>query len=154
MKKCFDWLVAHEKLLVGVVLILVVSLVVQLKFCQTRVETPADFVRNQPLSRVENQVSSAASVAGTWDMSVQKRSGGTQNWTLKLKQNGEQLTGIINSEGGDLDVTGTIKGKNINLTARRFGVTVEFSAVLNGDTMTGEMRVLTVSRQWTSKRRM
>lgn len=153
MRKCFDWLVEHEKFLVGVILILVIALVTQLKFCKTRVEQDVNFVRSQASSQLGNPSSSSTSIAGIWEMSVQKRSG-TQTWTLKLEQNGEQLTGVINSEGGDLPVTGTIKGQTINLSARRFGVTVEFPAVLNGDIMTGTMRALTINRQWTAKRRV
>ncbi len=53
-------------------------------------------------------------------MTVQKRKGGSQIWTLSLEQNGESLKGVISSEGGDLNVTGTIKG-TINLS---FGKTV------------------------------
>jgi hypothetical protein len=150
MKRYFDWLIEHEKLVVGVVLILVVALIVQLKFCEPQVA----FGQSQSLSRLENPSGSRINVAGVWEMSVQKKKGGIQTWTLKLRQNGEQLTGVINSEGGDLPVTGTIKGEAIHLSAKRFGVTVEFPAVLSGDAMTGEMRVLTISRQWTSKRRM
>lgn len=136
-------------------MVLVVALVAQLKFCNPRVEPDVNFARSQPSNLIENPSNLSTSVAGIWEMSVQKRSGtGTQTWTLKLEQNGEQLTGIIKSEGGDLPVTGTIKGQTINLFAKRFGVTVEFPARLERDTMTGTMRVLTISRQWTSKRRM
>ena len=150
-RKYFDWLIEHEKLLVGVTLVLIVALAAQLKFCKARVEPDVNLARSQPTSQLENPSDSTINVSGIWEMSVQKRSG-TQTWTLKLKQDGEQLTGVINSEGGDLPVAGTIKGQAINLSAKRFGVTVEFPAVLNGDTMTGEMRVLTVNRQWTAKR--
>ncbi len=153
MKRCFDWLIEHEKLLVGVTLVLVVVLVAQTKFCNARVEPNVNLARSQSSSQLENPSSSISSITGTWEMSVQKRNG-TQAWMLKLEQDGEQLTGIINSEGGDLPVTGTIKGQTINLSARRFGVTVEFPAILNGDTMTGTMRMLTVNRQWTAKRRV
>jgi len=85
-------------------------------------------------------------------MSLQRRNGGTQTWTLTLEQNGEMLKGVINSEGGDLPVAGTIKGKSINLSAKRFGVTLEIPATLNGDTMTGTMHALTVTLRWTAKR--
>lgn len=153
MRKCFDWLIEHEKFLVGITLVLVVALVAQVKFCKARVEPDLNFARSQSSSQLENPSISATSIAGTWEMSVQKRSG-TQTWTLKLEQDGEQLTGVINSEGGALPVTGTIKGQAINLSTKRFGVTVEFAAILNGDTMTGTMRVLTVNRQWTAKRRV
>ncbi len=153
MRRCFDWLIEHEKLLVGVTLFLVIALVAQIKFCKSRIEPDANLARSQSSSQLNNQSSSIINVAGIWEMSVQKRSG-TLIWTLKLEQHGEQLTGVINSEGGDLPVTGTIKGQAINLSAKRFGVTVEFPAILNGDTMTGTMRALTVNRQWTAKRRV
>lgn len=153
MRKCFDWLVEHEKLLIGVTLILVVALLAQIKFCKDRVEPQIKFARSRSSSQIENLSSSAISVAGTWEMSVQNRSG-TQTWTLRLEQHGERLTGVINSEGGDLPVTGTIKQRIVSLSARRFGVTVEFPAILDGDTMRGTMRALTVNRQWTAKRRV
>jgi hypothetical protein len=86
-------------------------------------------------------------------MSVQKRKGGVQTMTLTLAQNGEALSGVIKSEGGDLTVTGTIKERAINLTAKRFGFTVEFPATFDGEMMTGTMRALTVTRQWTAKRK-
>lgn len=153
MRRCFDWLIEHEKLLAGVTLVLIIALVAQMKFCNARLEPDVNFARSPPSSQLNNPSSSAINIAGTWEMSVQKRSG-TLSWTLKLEQHGEQLTGVINSEGGDLPVTGTIKGQAINLYAKRFGVTVEFPASLNGDTMTGTMRALTVNRQWTAKRRV
>lgn len=153
MRRCFDWLIEHEKLLAGVTLVLVVALVAQIKFCKARDEPDVNFARSLPSSQLEKPSGSTINVAGIWEMNVQKRSG-TLSWTLKLEQHGEQLTGVINSEGGDLPVTGTIKGQAINLSAKRFGVTVEFPAILNGDTMTGTMRALTVNRQWTAKRRV
>ena len=86
-------------------------------------------------------------------MSVPKRSGGAQTWTLKLEQDGEALTGVITSEGGDLPVSGTIRGQAVTLSAKRYGVTVEFPAVVEGDTMSGTMRALTVNKTWTAKRK-
>ncbi len=100
-------MVEHEKRLVGVTLVLVVALIAQIKFCKARLEPDVNFARSPPSSQVNNPSSSIINVAGTWEMSVQKRSG-TLSWTLKLEQHGEQLTGVINSEGGDLPVTGTV----------------------------------------------
>jgi hypothetical protein len=153
MRECFEWLVGHEKLVVAITFALVIALVVQMKFCTTRVEPEASVILSpQGASRTAQSSSSTIGIAGRWEMSLQKRKGGTQTWTLTLEQNGEMLKGVINSEGGDLPVAGTIKGQSINLSAKRFGVTVEFPAMLNGDTMTGTMRALTVTRQWTAKR--
>ena len=154
MRRYFDWLVEHEKLLICVNLLLIVLLGIQLKFCRSHVDPPI----TQASTGLETSADSTkqvpgGSVAGTWDMNVQKPRGGTQNWTLTLDQHGEDLTGVINSEGGDLSVTGTIKEKAINLSASRLGMTVEFTAALNGTTMTGQMRALTIQRAWTAKRK-
>jgi hypothetical protein len=146
----FAWLISHEKLVAGVTLVLVLALVAQVRFCKSRVEPGADSSKPSTHSA---QSSSVAGISGTWEMSVQKRRSGTQTWTLNLQQSGEQLNGVINSEGGDLIVTGTIKGQAINLSGKRFGVTVEFPATLTGDMIVGEMNVLTVNRHWTARRR-
>ena len=153
MRKCFEWLVEHEKLVVAITCALVIALVVQIKFCKGRVEPEANLTSNpQTTNGTPSSSSATIGIAGRWEMSIQKKKGGTQTWMLILEQNGETLTGVISSEGGDLPVTGTIKGQTIDLSATRFGVTVSFPATLNGDTITGTMNVLTVTRQWTAKR--
>jgi len=153
MKEYFGWLVRHEKLVASTTLALTVALGVQMKFCTARVgpqaEAPPGQSREVPAAA---QPSSVNGVAGKWEMTVEKRKGGSQTWTLTLEQSGESLKGVINSEGGDLPVAGSVKGQTINLSARRHGVTVEFPATLDGDTMTGTMRALTVTRQWRAKR--
>ena len=153
MTGVFEWLVRHEKLVAAITFSLVIALVVQIKFCKTRVEPDASLIVSpQGVSQTAKSSSSTNGIAGRWEMSIQRRKGGTQTWTLTLEQNGEMLTGVLNSEGGDLPVAGTIKGKTINLSAKRFGVTLEIPATLNGDTMTGTMHALTVTIQWTAKR--
>ena len=163
MRRYFDWLIKHEKLLIGVNVLLIVLLVIQLRVCKSRIDpstpvsqTPGtsstDSIKQAP-GGFEKPADSVKRIEGRWDMNVQKRRGGTQTWTLQLDQHGQDLTGVINSEGGDLPVTGTIKGQAISLSAKRFGMTIEFTAVLNGDTMKGEFRALTINRSWTAKRR-
>ena len=153
MRERLGWLVRHEKLVGAVTCALVAALVVQMKFCAARVEPGAGQASRQPeAGRMARPPGAAISLAGRWEMSIQKRKGGTQTWTLTLEQNGEALKGVIHSAGGDLPVTGAINGQSINMSAERFGVTVEFPATLTGDTMTGTMRALTVTRQWTAKR--
>ena len=146
----FQWLVRHEKLVATATVLLIIALVVQVKFCKGRIGPE----RTQPLaSPTPQSPGPMVDVSGKWEMSVQKRSGGAQTWTLTLRQNGAALTGVITSEGGDLPVGGIIKGQAVTLSAKRYGVTVEFPAVVEGDTMTGTMRVLSVSRQWAAKRK-
>jgi hypothetical protein len=96
---------------------------------------------------------SQSGLTGIWDMSVQKKSGGVQNWRLTLRQEGDALSGVITSEGGDLPVNGTVKGNEISLSAKRFGATVYFPATFDGETMTGTMSVLMIRRQWSATRR-
>ena len=134
--------------------VLIVVLVLQLRFCGGNVDSEVTASRNQAETNSPAPTSSAAGVlTGVWEMSVQKKSGGVQNWTLTLTQNGKALSGVIRSEGGDLPVSGTVTGDEISLSARRFGTTVEFPARFDGETMTGTMNVLMIKRQWTAKRR-
>src|SRR5215208_2875788 len=145
----FEWLVRHEKLVATVAVLLIIALAVQVKFCKGRIGAEGA----QPLaSPTPRSPGSKIDVTGRWEMSVEKRSGETQTWTLTLEQTGEALTGVITSEGGDLPVSGTIQGQAVTLSAKRYGVTVEFPAIVEGDTMTGAMRVLSVNRQWAAKR--
>lgn len=133
-------------------MLLVNALVVQIKFCKVPVAPEAILIPSHPEpSPFVSSSTSTVSVAGKWEMSVPNKKG-VQKWTLTLEQNGEILKGVIASEGGDLPVSGTIKGRAINLSAQRFGVTVDFPATLSGEMMTGSMRALTVTRQWTAKR--
>ena len=153
MREYFEWLVRREKLVVSITLALVAALAVQIRFCKARVEPQAVMPPSRPQAGpVARSPGSVRSVAGRWEMIIEKRKGGAQTWTLTLEQSGEALKGVINSEGGDLPVTGSIKGQSINLSAKRFGVIVEFPATFDGDTMTGTMRALTVTRQWRARR--
>ena len=150
MGDSFQWLVRHEKLVAAVAVILIIALVVQVKFCKGRLGSEGIQPRASPTPRPPGPT---IDVSGRWEMSVQKRSGGTQTWKLTLEQNGEALTGVITSEGGDLPVSGTIQGHAFTLSAKRYGVTVEFPGTVEGETMTGTMRVLSVNRHWAAKRK-
>jgi len=154
MRRLFNWLIEHEKFLTVVTLALLITLVLQMRFCGGKTGHDVTVSSNQTkLESPGTNMGMPGSLTGIWEMSVQKRSGGVQNWTLTLTQNGEALSGIITSEGGDLPVSGTIKGNEINLSGKKFGTTVEFPAKFDGEVMTGTMKALIISRQWTAKRR-
>jgi hypothetical protein len=153
IRQLFDWLTEHEKSLIAMTFVLMVALVVQVRFCGSNVGSDVTVSRSQAETAPSVQTSSPSGLTGIWEMSVQKKSGGVQNWTLTLTQNGDALSGVITSEGGDLPVNGTIKGDEISLSARRFGTTVDFPATFDGRTMTGTMKALMIRRQWTAKRR-
>lgn len=152
MRHLFDWLVGHEKFLAAMTFALIVALVLQVRFCGSNAGPSVSSNQAETNPSVQASVSPGG-LSGIWEMSVQKKSGGLQTWTLTLTQNGETLSGVIKSEGGDLPVSGTIKGDEISLSAKRYGTTVEFPARFDGETMTGTMNALMISRQWTAKRR-
>ena len=153
MRTLFDWLVRHERGVAALLLLLLIALFVQLKFFKRPGASATGPVAERALLRAAGTPPVATgSVAGRWEMQVQKRKGGAQTWTLTLEQSGEALRGIINSEGGDLPVSGSVRGNALKLSATRFGVTVEFDAAVEGDTMSGRMKTLTVERTWTAKR--
>jgi hypothetical protein len=149
MGSSFEWLVRHERLVASVAVLLLIALVVQVKFCKGRIRPGVTQTGERQAPRPPG---SRSDVSGRWEMSIKKRSGETQTWTLTLEQNDEALKGVITSEGGDLPVSGTIKGQAVTLSAKRYGVTVEFPGTVEGDTMTGTMRALSVNRQWSAKR--
>jgi hypothetical protein len=154
MKKLFGWLVRHEKLSAAFTLLLVVALIIQIQYMNRDVGGVANPPRPQTQAeKIEVAENSGApsDVSGRWEMIVPQKNR-TSVWTLTLAQDGEALKGVIKSEGGDLNVVGTIKGGSLNLTAQRFGVTVEFPADVDGEHMTGTMRVLHINRPWTAKR--
>jgi len=155
MGELFDWLVERERYVVAITICLVIALVVQAKFCKSSLAPePTQLRTAQEAIPAPSSLSTADGItAGEWEMTVRKKKGGVQTWTLKLEQDGSMLKGVLNSEGGDLPVSGTINGSEVRLTAKRFGFTLEIPAILNGDTMTGTMRVMTIKLEWTAKRK-
>ena len=152
MAQLFQWLVEHEKVVASITFILAVTLLVQVKFFGVASDGPVS-TNPTEINSVATDPIVAGPLSGVWEMRVRKPKGGVQNWTLSLTQNGEALSGVLTSEGGDLPVTGTIKGNEINLAAEKFGTTVELPATFDGQTMTGTMKVLMISREWTAKRK-
>ena len=149
LSRSFDWLVEHEKVLILTTSILIIALGLQLRFCQRNVAS--DVTVSQTLTNSNASINGR--LTGIWAMSVEKKKGGVQNWILTLSQDGDKLSGVISSEGGDLPVNGMIKGDEVSLSAKKFGVTVEFPARVEGETMTGTMKALMIRRQWTARRK-
>src|SRR3954449_322903 len=87
----------------------------------------------------------AADVTGTWKWTVE-RDGNTIETTLKLKQDGEKLTGTISGrQGGETDIEqGKVKDDAVSFkVTREFGgnkVAVTYQGKLSGDSIKGEMK--------------
>ena len=98
-----------------------------------------------------------ADVAGNWVLSMTNPRGATESIKLSLVQNGEELTGTIQGPGGgDNPVTGTVKGKTVKFSMTREGprgeMTIAYSGKVDGDSMTGQMQMMSFSMDWTAKR--
>ena len=104
---------------------------------------------------------------GTWTWTTPGRNGGPdRKSTLKLKQDGDKLTGAISAPGrggqtSDTDIAdGKLKGDEISFTVTRdFNgnkFTAKYSGKLSGDTIRGKVESdrngQSQSRDWEAKR--
>lgn len=53
-------------------------------------------------------------IAGAWDLAINGPQGPV-NATANFKQDGEKVTGSIESEAGTVELSGTMKGKTLNV---------------------------------------
>ena len=63
---------------------------------------------------VSTSVFAQGGVAGAWDLAVQGPEGPV-NATAVLQQDGEKVTGEIESQAGKTTLTGTMKGKTLSM---------------------------------------
>jgi hypothetical protein len=82
----------------------------------------------------------AGDVAGTWTLSVESPRG-TSESKLVLTQAGEQLTGTLTSQRGEMPVKGTLKGNTLALsyTVDMQGnqMEIKYDGTVDGSTMSG-----------------
>jgi hypothetical protein len=82
-----------------------------------------------------------ADVAGTWTWKFQRQDGEEVTSTLKVKQEGDKLTGNLQSFGGEADLQEGKVDKDGNVSfqvVRDFGgtsVTIQYKGKVEGDTM-------------------
>lgn len=75
-------------------------------------------------------------VTGTWDMEVEI-GGQTGTPVFTFKQDGEKLTGKYKGQFGEADVTGKLKGKDIEFSFETQGAKIEYKGTVDKDTMKG-----------------
>jgi hypothetical protein len=82
-----------------------------------------------------------AKATGTWTWTFKRQDGEEVTSTLKVKQEGEKLTGKLDSFGSEVDVQEGKVDKDGNLSfqvSREFGgntVTIKYKGKVDGDTM-------------------
>ena len=86
----------------------------------------------------------AQSVTGDWDASM-NTPGGTRNFRLILKQDGEKLTGTVKREAVDVPLDGTVTGNTVkfsySIAYNGNPITLTMTAVVAGDEMKGEVDI-------------
>lgn len=85
---------------------------------------------------------SAQSIAGEWNATM-NTPGGTREFKIVFQVRGDSLTGTVKRPTGDVPLSGTIKGNEVN-----FAYTIEYggnplvltvTAALDGDSMKGSI---------------
>jgi hypothetical protein len=97
----------------------------------------------------------AATVAGTWDLTMNGQNG-TFEQTLKLQEQGGSVTGTISGRRGDSPVKGTVNGDTLTFTVTRETsqgtFTMNYKATVSGDSMKGTAGNDRFSLDFTGKR--
>ena len=96
-----------------------------------------------------------ANVAGTWEMTSEGRNG-PMTQTLTIKQDGGTIKGTLSGQRGEAPFEGTVAGNKISFTIKRETpngtFTMEYSATVDGDSMTGTIHSERFDRKFTAKR--
>ena len=84
------------------------------------------------------------SADGTWTTTMNTPMG-AQNGTMELKTEGGTLTGTLSGPQGSLDIEdGTVDGNNLAFKANvttPMAMTLEFSATVDGDSISGDVKL-------------
>ncbi len=92
-------------------------------------------------------------VTGTWDVEIEV--GGNQGTPVfTFKQEGEKLTGKYKGQLGEADVTGTVKGSDIEFSFETQGAKIVYTGKIDKDTMKGAANYADqATGDWTAKRK-
>jgi|SRR3954452_8543621 hypothetical protein len=111
-------------------------------------------------SRAEDK---EANATGTWTWTFSGQNGQSRDVTLKLKQDGDKLTGKISGRNNDTEIEdGKISGKDVSFkVTREFNgnkMTTKYNGKLEGDTIKGKTEFTTRdgesrTRDWEAKRK-
>ena len=84
------------------------------------------------------------SADGTWTTTMNTPMG-AQNGTMELKTEGNTLTGTLSGPQGSLDIEdGTVDGNSLAFKASvtsPMAMTLEFSATVDGDSISGDVKL-------------
>jgi hypothetical protein len=113
------------------------------------------------LALASDSARAADNAAGIWKWSLTTQNGDTFDTTLKLKQDGEKITGSVNNRFGDVTISeGTVKDGKISFATKRelngSDFVIKYSGKLEGDKIAGKSEFTrdgqTREREWVAKR--
>ena len=113
------------------------------------------------LAATANAEDKKADPTGTWKWSFTGQNGQTRETNMKLKLDGEKLTGTVSGRNGDTAIEkAKIKGEEISFSVtREFNgnkMTAKYSGKFNGDSIKGKTETErdgeARSRDWEAKR--
>lgn len=96
--------------------------------------------------------SAPTAMAGTWDLTWQTRRGPERKGYLVVRQSGANISAQIHGQGS-VNAKGAMTGNSFILRGSRMMVPYTISGKVDGDSLTGSLRILSVERRFTGARR-
>lgn len=93
-----------------------------------------------------------ASIAGTWDLTWQTRHGPSKSGWLVVTQQGNRIAAEIHGQGA-VKAKGEINGADFTLRGSRLAIPYTISGRIEGGTLTGSLKILSIDRRFTGTRR-
>lgn len=90
--------------------------------------------------------------AGTWDMTWQTRKGPSQQGYMAIVQTGKELSVRIHGKGS-VKAKGTATENRFRVKGSRMAVPYVIAGSIDGDRMSGSLKVLSVDKPFTAVRR-
>lgn len=100
--------------------------------------THASPIASAAAAGMYGQDSSAASVAGSWQISFTDLQGNQRQASLQLQQAGAKISGTFQGQRGSGAISGTMQDNQVSMTVKgRGGREMTFSGTLDGNKMSG-----------------
>lgn len=117
------------------------SLPVYVGGASRKVSKPASSTAPAPAT----PVAAAPTLAGAekWELTLSTPMG-PQEMTVQIVQAGDRFSGTVSGEMGVQDIAGTVAGNTLNWdlgVAKPIAITLSFEATINGDKMTGKVKL-------------
>jgi hypothetical protein len=93
-----------------------------------------------------------ANIAGTWDLIWQTRHGPSKSGWLVVTQEGDRIAAEIHGQGA-VKAKGEIAGADFTLRGSRLAIPYTISGRLEGGTLKGSLKILSIDRRFTGTRR-